>query len=536
MHAPAAQHGSAGRREHSFSRLLARRLVPYRDEELTVLAAAMVAEPDAPSNDPEPEENLAVPSGYTYLGQFIDHDLTFETTSAFGSNQAPTNVRTPRLDLDSLYGAGPNDQPYMYATHTGDGLRKGASLVPGRALAGSPGRHDLLRVGSGRQARAVIGDPRNDENTLICNLHAAFIAFHNALVNDVGKRYPGLSDREAFERSRQLLRWTYQRIVIDDYLPRIVAPATYSTFRHRLDQQGEGAFRLYTPDKRGAIPIEFAGAAYRFGHSMVRPGYKLNAVHAPQLIFTPGDGDDSLVGFGPLLENHWVDWRRFFPINNEFSALGERPAQNVNTAPDRLQWAYRIDTTLVDPLRLLPTTVGAGMSLADLNLRRGNLFGIVSGQTFAAALGVPALDHVYLVTRAGDEEGVRFRPIGTQFLNDTPLWLYVLAEAQRELVDAWIGKGGTYDGDVVLTESDMLLGIAGPDDRRQRAPVAQLGPVGGMILMETLFGLLLADPTSVLRIGTPEQRLWHDDWFAVFTDGGKAEVSMWQLLTFAGLT
>ncbi len=536
MSTRSASHGTAGRREQGFSRLLARRLVGYRDEDLTALAAAMIAEPDAPSNDPEPEENLAVPSGYTYLGQFIDHDLTFETTSAFGTAQEPTNLRTPRLDLDCLYGAGPDDQPYLYASASGNGMRQGASLVLGRPLAGSPGRRDLLRIGTDRQARAVIGDPRNDENTLICNLQAAFIAFHNAVLNDVGKRYPGLSDRDAFERSRQLVRWTYQRIIIDDYLPRIIEPATYFAFRHRLEQQGEGAFKLYTPDKRGALPIEFAGAAYRFGHSMVRPGYKLNAGHAPQLIFTPGDGEDSLVGFGPLPDQHWVDWQRFFPINNGLNAMGKRPAQNINASEDRLQWAYRIDTALVDPLRLLPTSVGGGKSLADLNLRRGNLFGIVSGQTFAHAFGVAPLAHPYLVTRQGDEDGVRFVAIPSQFLDDTPLWLYVLAEAQRELVDTWIDKGGASDADVVLTKSDLLLGIPGPDDKRLRAPVAQLGPVGGMILMETFFGLLLADEQSILRIDTPEQRQLHDDWFAVFTEAGRRDLSMWQLLTFAGLT
>ncbi|MES2257638.1 MAG: peroxidase family protein [Pseudomonadota bacterium] len=476
-------------------------------------------------------------AGYTYFGQFVDHDLTFDTTSSFRNpGLAASNLRSPRFDLDCVYGAGPDDQPYMYATDSAGGRRKGASLVLGLPLAGSPGRRDLLRIGDGSGARAVIGDPRNDENSLVCNIQLAFIAFHNAVVAYLTTTEPTLGERDVFIRARKLVRWTYQRILVEDYLPRIIEPATYMTFVSRLERQGEGAFQLYIPAKRGGIPIEFAGAAYRYGHSMVRTGYKLNPVHVPQKIFTPGAGQDSLLGFGRLPDNHWIEWSRFFPKNNMFRANGERPAQNVNDAPDRLQWAYRIDTALVDPLSVLPDAVANGASLADLNLRRGNLFGLVGGQTVAEALGVAPLDPRYLVMRDARGGAFGYTDIPAPLRSDTPLWFYVLAEAQRDLVDLWRAKNAGAGSAQPLDDDDLRLGLADATGTRTRAPIAQLGPVGGMILLETFFGLLLADSDAFLAIASAEDRAHAEVWFRHFTQEGTLDISMWRLLDYAGLT
>ena len=379
-------HGSVGRREGAFVRLFDKRLVDFDATALKTLATQMIGNAgDEASNDPDGEENLAVPAGYTYFGQFVDHDLTFDTTSSLtDASDGPTNLRTPRLDLDCIYGSGPDDQPYLYATEDAGGLFRGASLLLGEALAGSPNRHDLLRVGGGVGARAVIGDPRNDENSIVCNIQAAMIQFHNTVVARLAAQPGALRGKTLFVAARKLVRWTYQRIVVDDFLPRVIEPATYNTFRTRLANLGEGAFQMYKPALRGGTPIEFAGAAYRFGHSMVRTGYKLNEGHSPQLIFTPGAGLNSLMGFGKLANNHWVEWKRFFPAGNVFSAKGKPPAQNTNQAADRLQWAYRIDTSLVDPLKLLPDAISKGDSLADLNLRRGNIFRLLISFRFRA--------------------------------------------------------------------------------------------------------------------------------------------------------
>ena len=495
-------HGSVGLRERVFVRLFDK--APGNDfAALETLAKQMIGNAgDVASNDPDGEENLAVPAGYTYFGQFVDHDLTFDTTSSLtDASDGPTNLRTPRLDLDCVYGSGPDDQPYLYAPEDAGDIYKGASLQLGEPLAGSPNRRDSLRVGTVPGARAVIGDPRNDENSIVCNIQAAMIQFHNVVVARLAANNASLRGKPLFVAARKLVRWTYQQIVVDDYLPRVIEPATYNAFRTRLEEKGEWAFQMYKNDNRqlrSGMPIEFAGAAYRFGHSMVRTGYKLNPNHAPQAIFTPGLGANSLMGFGKLPADHWIEWKRFFPENNMFPAKHAGPAQNNNTTVDRLQWAYRIDTAIVDPLKMLPIAIGNGDSLADLNLRRGDIFGLASGQTVANRLGQAPLEDKYLVVRDADSGPYGYTPIAAALSTATPLWYYVLAEAQRGLVDLWLEKNGGEPGSRKLDDGDLLFGL--PDDlslpdppedaedtrkRSGHAPIAQLGPVGGMILMKT---------------------------------------------------
>jgi hypothetical protein len=386
----------------------------------------------------------------------------------------------------------------------------------------------------------VIGDPRNDENSIVCNIQAAMIQFHNTVVARLAGHGGKLRGKPLFTTARKLVRWTYQQIVVEDYLRRVIEPATYSTFRTRLAEQGEKAFAMYQNDKRNlrsGMPIEFAGAAYRFGHSMVRTGYKLNEAHQPQKIFTPGAAEDSLMGFGRLPANHWIEWKRFFPRNNEFPANALGPDQNTNTAGDRLQWAYRIDASLVDPLKTLPIAIGDGASLADLNLRRGNIFGLPSGQMVAGRLGQAPLDDKYLVVRDSAASPYGYMSIPASLKKATPLWYYVLAEAQRELVDLWLAKNGGKPGKEVLDDDDLLKGL--PDAKGQRngrAPVGQLGPVGGMLLMETFFGLLLADGESYMNIGADADKTLRDEWLKFFTNDGHTAISMWRLLEVAGLT
>ena len=548
-------HGSVGLRERVFVRMFDKEAGTDVAARKTLAEQMIGNAGDEANNDPDGEENLAVPAGYTYFGQFVDHDLTFDTTSSLtDANDGPTNLRTPRLDLDCVYGSGPDDQPYFYATQDAGDMYKGASLLLGEPLAGSPNRRDLLRVGAGPGARAVIGDPRNDENSIVCNIQAAMIQFHNVVVARLAARDESLRGKPLFVAARKLVRWTYQQIVIDDYLPRVIEPATYNTFRTRLDELDELAFQMYQNDVRelrNGLPIEFAGAAYRFGHSMVRTGYKLNADHQPQKIFTPDLSSNSLMGFGKLPADHWIEWKRFFPKGNTFPAKHPGPAQNNNAADDRLQWAYRIDAALVDPLKVLPIAIGNGDSLADLNLRRGDIFGLACGQTVAQRLGQAPLVDKYLVVRDVNSGPYGYQSIPAELKAATPLWYYVLAEAQRGLVDLWLEKNGGQPGSRKLDDGDLLFGL--PDDlslpdlpqdakeedtrkRSGRAPIAQLGPVGGMILMETLFGLLLADGESFMNVGAQADKALRDDWFRFFTNNGQTVISMWRLLEVAGLT
>ena len=182
---------------------------------------------DKPLGAADDDENTAtldgelrLPAGYTYFGQFVDHDITFDPVSSLTRQNDPDaliDFRTPRFDLDSLYGRGPSDQPYLYE-------RRRRAARAGRAASPTPRdrRPDLQRVTAGR---ALIGDPRNDENLIVSQLQVAFIRFHNAVV-DAGRddRARLLGCDDLFKLAQQTVRWHYQWVVIHDFLARLVGP------------------------------------------------------------------------------------------------------------------------------------------------------------------------------------------------------------------------------------------------------------------------------------------------------------------------
>jgi hypothetical protein len=286
---------------------------PGSRDALVALAKTMVDEDaGAPIDEAEPEdENASIPSGYTYLGQFIDHDLTFDPAAISErvlDPRAEVDFRTPRFDLDSLYGRGPDDQPYLYQHPDYGAFHVGAERAPNGL---GKKRPDLVRNADGR---AIIGDPRNNENKLVTQIHALFLQFHNT----VWAHEPAGPQR--FHNTRQTVRWHYQWIVIHDFLKRILEPAVWTRY---FGGGGAPALTFYTlaADEFPYIPVEFAAAAYRMGHSMVRPSYSLNktvvnsAAGGPRIpIFKRGGGPlDQLNGFEPLPASWGLDWGFFFP-------------------------------------------------------------------------------------------------------------------------------------------------------------------------------------------------------------------------------
>ena len=499
---PESLHGHVGSGLGGFSRLLDADPNQASEEELRKLASVgfmgdLPEPPGAspgtkPDDKPDAEENLYVPAGYTYLSQFVDHDLTFDMTSTLDITDSAilSNQRTPRFDLDNLYGAGPDAAPYMYQ----DGIK----LVEHK--------YDLPRLAG----RAVIGDPRNDENSIICNLHLAFIHFHNAVVDKLLASKPNLKGtRKLFDLARNEVRWTYQRVLVEDFLPRIINGNTLEAFEIRRDPNAMGlsrndsAYALFTPNQRGAMPLEFSGAAYRFGHSMVRSGYRLNQTFKGPIFALPSDPNPelSLVGFQPLPKEHVIhDWSIFFPSPDGLSASktpgkkdGENDMGSVNDDPTRLQFAYRIDTTFVNPLAFLPPSVAASseINLGARNLLRGRKFQLPSGQAIANALGNPILDSKYLVFRdkSAGKDNQTFTRISQNLAEKTPLWFYVLAEAQAPMVDWWLTLPLGENCIAPTFSEDTLLLAA-------NKTATQLGETGGRVILEVFNGLLDSDPTS----------------------------------------
>jgi hypothetical protein len=380
--------------------------------------------------------NDSVPAGYTYLGQFIDHDITFDPMSKFGEvNRIKTLVdfRSPRLDLDSLYGAGPRDQPFLYDWSTG--RLSGAKLLVGSSAGDGRVVYDLPR---NDQGRALAGDGRNDENLVVSQLHLLFIRFHNSVVDLLHHQHAEWGPMTLFEQARHHVRWHYQWIVLHDFLPRVIGRAV---LRKAI------AERTYYKTPNGPyIPVEFSAAAYRFGHSMVRDTYALNDLGRQVPIFDRGQAGepDDLQGFRRLPPHLAIDWSRFFDLP------GEKGAQSSRT----------IDTCLADGLGHLPPGFSERSipELPRLNLKRGKALRLPSGRAVADAMQRKPLtdSQLRLDSLKAGQDAVRREP---------PLWYYILCEAQSRH-----GNGGRH-----------------------------LGPVGGQIVAEVLIGLLQADPTSYVN-------------------------------------
>ncbi len=427
-----------------FGRLF-RNLPPLHltDEQLQALAAQMTESAAGATGGwagaPTPQDNPAVPAGYTYLAQFVDHDITFDPSSSLQQQNDPNaleNYRTPRYDLDSVYGGGPQASPHLYD-----------DTDPDRLLIGeNPPGFEAIDLPRNQQGRALLGDPRNDVHIILGQLHLAFLRFHNVVLTHV-RRTPELKigAETDFEAAQRQVRWHYQWLVVFDLLPKLAGQAVVDELL-TISTHGrlEAHLRLYKPQHQAFMPIEHSAAAYRFGHSIIRPSYKLNAAVGPLPIFTAtaaASALEDLRGFRRLPSGWTVSWDHFFP------GMGADPA---TVQPSRL-----LDSRLADPLSVLPPKVDAQQrSLALLNLFRGDRLGLPAGDAVAAAVAaqVPELAGQQALTQA--ELGLA---------HPAPLWFYLLKEAE-------LRAGGQH-----------------------------LGPVGGRLVAEVLIGLLAKDPAGFLR-------------------------------------
>jgi len=439
----------------------------FDEDHLHSLATLMVSEPEEEvtgEDDIDPEENQGISAGYTYLGQFIDHDLTFDPSSSLEKQNDPealVDFRTPRFDLDSLYGRGPGDQPYLYED-------KGLRMLLGEPLDPNPSDRsprDLPRNSPAKgRRRALIGDHRNDENVIVSQLHATMLRFHNRMVDLLTKG----SKLPDFEEVQNAVRWHYQWVVLHDFLPAIVGSnVIYKILPHLKKKNGsikvqEPQLRFFHWKEIPFMPIEFSAAVYRFGHSMVRPIYRLNTTKGTErkAIFS-ADEANSLTGFRALPKDFSVEWRLFFK-------MGENPSKGS----ERLQKSYKIDTSLVEPLGSLPDVIAADgpPSLAQRNLTRGSKMGLPSGQSVARFMDLPVIPDKKLRIGKATKEDSEDNPLLTSrrpsLKENAPLWYYILAEAQQGF--------------------------------KTDATHIRLGPVGGRIVAEVFIGLLLADQYSFL--------------------------------------
>lgn len=410
--------------EGRFGRMF--RLPPFVPDEARIAEIAAAMTEGDQGRDPE-LNNPDIPAGYTYLGQFIDHDLTFDPQSSLTRANDPdalTNFRSPRFDLDSLYGRGPADDPFLYDDQ---------SAPDHRFLVGRHDDEDDLPRNS--QDTALIGDPRNDENIFVSQLQLTMLKFHNKVVEWVQAHPEARSGSEGtFEAAQRIVRWHYQWMVVHDFLRRTVGGEMLaSVFDETTWYPTVNLEHYVVRSTEPYMPLEFSVAAYRFGHSQVRGAYKLNTLVGPLPTFTPGGvNEDPLGHFGGfrILPAFWtIEWGRFFEVD----AAGS----------DARQQTRLIDTKLANPLAKLPPEIGGDRpSLIDRNLTRGARLFLPSGQDVARAMGVTPLGDSDLELPGG---------------GPAPLWYYVLREARVQAEGRHLGEVG---GRIV---AEVFIGLLAKD-------------------------------------------------------------------------
>ena len=436
---------------------------------------------------PNNPDNPNMTAGVTFFGQFLDHDITLDPRSALLERSDPRrtiNFRTAAFDLDSVYGEGPDESPELYDTSSGD-IKLRIEPIPGSELVSRKGaiRFDLPRDAGNN---ALLGDSRNDEHVILAQFHLAMLRFHNAVVDHLraDSANAGESPEKIFKMAQRQVRWHYQWIIVHEFLPLTIGQArlddilqnglryyrTYDTFDGRWDR------RLRNPQ----LPIEFSVAAYRFGHSQIRPSYRLNfGPDGGQPFFAflfddtqdPNDPNPIDLRGGKRAARRFVDWQTFFNFGDG------------NFRPNK-----KIDSKLSSVVMLLPGSRGPApglpsdgvQSLASRNLMRHVNFGIPSGQAIARRMGVPALTPTQLDM---------LTPFGME--KSTPLWLYILKEAE-------------------LMEDGL-----------------RLGPVGGRIVGEVFIGLLKADESSYMAA--------EPGWTPVLPSDTPGDFRMTDMLKFAGV-
>jgi hypothetical protein len=457
--------------------------------------AKLIALGQAMIDPNETEGSDTIPAGYTYFGQFIDHDLTHDITRLEHSSAnlaSICNYRTPHLDLEHLYCGGPRVSPELYEDAADpDSAQFRIDLTeealpappPARPLEGSA--HDVPRDAS-HVAATASEDDRSVENVILMQMHVLFMKFHNEAIRQLSATPPlitgieNLGEGSLFTRARRLVRWHYQSLVHNDFLSQVIDVGTQSEVR----QHGPS---FIWPEDHFFMPVEFSLAAFRFGHSIVRNSYNLNC-HTEHVSLADLSRQSRMPRRLP--ETWVIEWGRFFP-GWLLRATGDlSPSMPINTSI-----ASQLHALPPEMIRqFVPTALPTYSELPVRTLLRGARTQIPSGQEVAKALMAKKrvsrlLNEEELTRQTNDRSGPVLKECG--LVENTPLFFYILREAE-------VLRGGR-----------------------------RLGPVGSQIVADVVEGVLRDDRGSYLRCVGPR---WTQPQWQFPSGARKSVISMSDLV------
>lgn len=413
------------------------------------------------------DNNSSIPVGHTYVGQFLTHDISKDNDTKIGKSFEPeaiANHTTPWIDLDIVY-------------DHGDKLAERDPADPAKLLLGNDigNERDFPRDAKGR---ARIPDQRNDQNNNLAQLVGAVMQFHNVEVDRLRAADGAADDEALFAKAKASTIAHWQAVVFTEFLPIFVETEL-------IDDVLKAGPKFYSDDmaKAGIVPVEFSGAAFRFGHSIVRGRYTLNDNEAADRVrlfpLSAKELDRSLIGHRPIPAERQIDWDRFF----DFESSIQGDLDDDEDQFKGLQVSRKIDRFLARPMLRIPEFMLLGrpvppdllkeellpdravLSLASLNLQRAKALGLPSGQDVAAAMGATPISNADMGLCRTAEDCAEWGYVWPEDDGEAPLFLYILEEARLQS-----------DGE-------------------------KLGDVGGRIVAEVVIGLLRADPQSILNQG-----------------------------------
>lgn len=405
-----------------------------------------------------------LPAGYTYLGQFIDHDLQrFATadTPLFGTIHGDGKVPRafPILDLASLYGNGFNE---VFVDQSTGKLRI-------KRL--GKGEFDLVR---GELGAPLIADTRNEENLLISQLHVLFIRFHNAIVEHLkAEADSSIEPNVLYDIARHAVVSSYLDIIQHDYLKRILWDEVYSAYFGQRDCQD-----FMFSDQMLSGTNAFNAAVFRFGHAMVRPEYVLNAyktrVTLGQLFNYRAGSDYFKSGATHIPPKVCIDWHRFFYTKEDYRNASKGRQIAVHLSPKNtiilpgLMWP---NNTLA--IRNLLRSWNEKIPLAQFFENKIKTLSVFDELSIFPLLTPDTMDTpvVSMFNQVANGEALKHK---------TPLWYYTLREAQfvqQSPAYRWRGYLGPLGSVIVasvfkqiLNQSKPLLSATTPNSSEMDVP------------------------------------------------------------------
>lgn len=367
-----------------------------------------------------PEKLIA--SGYTYFGQFLHHDLTDDSSSLADARRfSPEEIENhqyPRFDLGNLYGRGPTHSSSAHLYERNDVRLRVARVSDGGSS------FDLATS----REEVITADRRATENVILRQMTAFFARLHNCAVEQWQSRIGNPLER--FARARLQTSWQFQRLIYEDYLPRILDPEIYR--------------EIFVEDRprikwdEFAIPVEFSVAAMRFGHSMVRSKYFLSRT-SPDLNLLEIAGRSRQPR---TLEPEWqIEWGQFFQsATPDLQAITVRPIDTKITAP-----LHHLPLPALHVFNAgIPTSADGAINLPLLTLLRGAALALPSGQAAARAFGEPELTERELTRDcAGDLTAQGEVLQATGMLRATPMFFYLLKESEVRAHGNHLGRTGS---------------------------------------------------------------------------------------------